>query len=694
MKSATSGVKGLGRPREDRAREGSRRASGGCADLVVLRTGSEEGVKFAAAELARDLAQVRGREVACEWRRRYDAGPGLWVGVASHLDGAVPLDRLTAADALDDALFVDVSGNAGVISGSNGRSVLFAVYRYLEALGCRWFRPGKDGEFVPRLRALPRAEIRMLERPSARHRCICIEGACSIRHVRDMIDYAARRGFNAYFLQFRNAYTFFERWYGRENPNGRTDYTTADAARAWERAKSEARRRGILLHTVGHGWTCEPFGISGLEWAPTKQRIPPPVVRHLARIDGRRGLYQGTPLNTNLCYSSPRVRRIMAAAVADYAGEHPDEELVHVWLADGTNNQCECARCGGARPSDFYVQILNQIDVLLTARRLETRIVFLAYVDLLWAPQAEKIANPDRFTLMFAPITRSFTAPLLTEEARRRKPVARLPPYRRNRLVFPRDTEENLRFLDQWRRSFAGDCVDFDFHLMFDPTCDPSGMEIVPVLYRDLRDLGALEMDGYISAQRTRIAFPTGVAMHVMGHTLWNAKAGYRRLVGSYFRDLFGAAGDDAYCYLTRLGRLSMTAVLRGEQSFEVVQVRRKMAGIQGEVARFAPTIDANLRRLEGLPSRRREQLGYRISAWEILRHHAWYMTEFAALIVRVDPGNVAGTAAAVGDGFEQLESDSRRRCRALHHVFDGYYNMRMIALMLRRFGYDFSDAL
>ena len=119
-----------------------------------------------------------------------------------------------------------------------------------------------------------------------------------------------------------------------------------------------------------------------------------------------------------------------------------------------------------------------------------------------------------------------------------------------------------------------------------------------------------------------------------------------------------------------------------------------RMAGIQEEVARFAPRIDATLQRLKGLPSRRRAQLEHRISAWEILLHHAWYMTEFAALIARVDPRDIAGTAAAVGDGFERLERQSRRRCRALHHVFDGYFNMRMIAWMLRRFGYDFSDAL
>ena len=48
----------------------------------------------------------------------------------------------------DDRVIIDVTEGRGYISGSNERSVLFAVYKYLEHLGCRWYRPGIDGEFI------------------------------------------------------------------------------------------------------------------------------------------------------------------------------------------------------------------------------------------------------------------------------------------------------------------------------------------------------------------------------------------------------------------------------------------------------------------------------------------------------------------------------------------------------------------
>ena len=32
-------------------------------------------------------------------------------------------------------------------------------------------------------------------------------------------------------------------------------------------------KRGMLHHAVGHGWTCEPFGIPGLEWKAEETEI-------------------------------------------------------------------------------------------------------------------------------------------------------------------------------------------------------------------------------------------------------------------------------------------------------------------------------------------------------------------------------------------------------------------------------------
>jgi Domain of unknown function (DUF4838) len=159
----------------------------------------------------------------------------------------------------------------------------------------------------------------------------------------------------------------------------------------------------------------------------------------------------------------------MTDAVVAYAQEHPEVDLLHFWLADGANNQCECENCAATRPSDFYVVMLNDIDRKLSALHLDTRIVFLAYVDLLWPPEHQRIQNPDRFVLMFAPITRTYSKTFSTDRA-----LPALPPFERNKLTFPHTIEQNLAFLRAWQAQFVrddgqpADSFDFDYHLMWD----------------------------------------------------------------------------------------------------------------------------------------------------------------------------------------------------------------------------------
>ncbi len=212
------------------------------------------------------------------------------------------------------------------MAGSNPRSVLFAVYRYLRELGFRWLRPGKRGEVVPKLRSIVLKGADINETASYRYRTITIEGACSFEHVRDLIDWMAKQQMNGYFIQFHLGTIFFKRWYehrGSKNLKPESlDQKKLEAGVAG--IVREIEKRGMNFERMGHGWTCAALGISGeVGWDVSKSDDVPEEKREwLAQITGKCELFGGITLNTNLNYGNPQVRETMTDAIVEYASEN------------------------------------------------------------------------------------------------------------------------------------------------------------------------------------------------------------------------------------------------------------------------------------------------------------------------------------------------------------------------------------
>ena len=90
---------------------------------------------FAAQELKKYLKKATSDDVMLSESARID-GQGILLRLAQR--GELP----TLEDAaLDDAILIDVENRCGVIAGSNARSVLIGVYRYLREMGFVFVRP-------------------------------------------------------------------------------------------------------------------------------------------------------------------------------------------------------------------------------------------------------------------------------------------------------------------------------------------------------------------------------------------------------------------------------------------------------------------------------------------------------------------------------------------------------------------------
>lgn len=491
----------------------------------------------------------------------------------------------------EDRIWIDVIGPKGVIKGSNPRAALIAVYRFLNEYGFHWIRAGKTGEICPSCIKLEH-HIAIRETAAYKHRGICIEGAVSFENVRDMIDYIPKIGMNAYFFQFRESHTFFDKWYQHaSNPKLTPEDFPPEKARSFiALLEQEIEKRGLIYHAVGHGWTCESFGIPGLGWDHVQITLPEETKKCLALVNGKRELWEEVPLMTNLCYSNPEVLERITRSVVEYCQEKPQVDVVHVWLSDGRNNFCECPDCASIIPADQYVALLNKIDEALTKAQIKTKIVFLIYFDLLWPPITEKLKNQDRFILMFAPITRTY--------AKSFDPQAEnweIPAYRRNQLEFPASIEENLAFLRGWQAIFSGDAFDYDYHFLWEMQLDLGQETLAKTLWQDIGHFHEIGLNGLVSCQTQRSFFPTGLGVYLMGKALWNPQLSYEACVMEYYCLAFGEEAPRCHEYLEKISALFDLEVIDGRSEWSISKAQSFRSAVYQLVQDFAPVIRHHL---------------------------------------------------------------------------------------------------
>jgi hypothetical protein len=544
----------------------------------------------------------------------------IWVGLDDALADKVP--HVENAH-MDDAIAVDVKEGSGFITGSNERSVLLAVYQFLKSLGCAWVRPGQEGERIPK-KEIDHVNVRICEVASYRHRGVCIEGADTYENILDMIDYLPKVGMNAYFMQFMVPGVFFTRWYEHlENPYlEKEDISRAEIEAMVTALEAEIGKRGLCYHKTGHGWTCEPFGIDGTSWDSEKTYLVSEETKHyLAQVDGQRELWKNVPLNTNLCYSNPTVRDKMTDAITEYCKKNQHVDMLHVWLADGENNHCECEECIKKRPADWYVKLLNELDEKLTAADVDTKIVFLIYVDLLWEPLEERLQNPDRFILMFAPITRNFGqnyGDYLVYDGD-------LPPYVRNELDMPDSLAQNLEQLRHWQRQFEGDSFVFDYHLMWAHVNDPGYEYCARNVFEDMKDLRKIGLNGMVSCQVHRCFFPTALPFNMMAAALWNEDCDYEEKASAYYIEAFGEDGLLLREYLKQVSELFLLyeGPARGAKVRVEGQLCKDYEALEKVIDEFTPVIHRNMEQEE----------------WRFIQLHKEYMVSLMKVLKCLEEG-------------------------------------------------------
>lgn len=552
--------------------------------------------QFAASELARYLKMMANSsgEVeikvvdSCTNIGEADYELGLFTDFGISADGLEDLE-------LDDAIHIDVDKSKGIIAGSNPRSILFAAYRFLEENGCRWIRPGKDGDYVP-VKDINNLSAHVSERAFYRFRGSSIGSEGTVENYIDKVEWFSKVGLN---MTFAGNSVGFD-WYGQEYLNlRRPEKRSAFESRLYsEKAVEELKKRGIIRHTGGHSWIYRVVEIFKEKYGAGE--LNEEAKKCLAMLNGRREVSRRGLGNTELCYGNPEVREALVKSIADFAEVNPEIEYLHYWIADGMRIECECELCRDTRPSDFYVMILNAVDEELTRRNLDTRIVFILYQVLIWPPEKERIKNPDRFVMMFAPARRDYSVPFDTEV----KDESYARPYRLNDYTHPLSMKEYMSYYRGWRKIFSGETFLFDYIMTRYQSFDPGYYGLTKMLAEDTKRLSELGIKGAVDCHLLRQSLPTRYPQYLHAKLLWNPQADIDKITREYFNGAFGPDGEKCIEYMSKLSENFSPDYFYPQNFYPGATVpneednpgiAKKLAEIPGIIENFRSVIEKNM---------------------------------------------------------------------------------------------------
>ena len=599
-------------------------------------------VDYAAEELKKYLRMMMPRCGGVPISYDPEAKDGLRLGLMQDFG----LDVSDAADPeKDDILYIDTDGENGIIAGSNYRSVLLAVYRYLRENGCRWLFPGVDGEYIPICDVKPTKYRKLAD---LRVRAQCNEGAEFQNCMMETIEFTPKIGLNSYMLEFDNPKVYYNYYYDHHynTANREPEPISSEQVLQWKRAcEAEIEKRGLIFQDMGHGWTAEPFGLDTTEgWTKKAQEIPAETRDYIAFCEGDRKLYHDCALNTQFCMSNPKARDIVATAIADYAENSPFVHYLHVWLADSNNNHCECDACREKITSDWYAMLMNDIDAKLTERGLDTRIVFCVYYDTAWAPETVKINNPERFTMLLGAITRSYT-----ETPDLLAPVEPVRPYDRNKNIFPTNLAQYVALTRDWEKMCPAPKFCYEYHFWVHQYYDVGGIRIARRIYEDVKAYRSAGFSGIIEDGSQRSFFPNGFAYFVYAESMFDKDVSFEALLEDYFSHAYGDGWREIAEYLELLGKTFDEKFLayehRRERSFYAPEHAVELRTIPAIVNAILPTLEA----------RKNSKVRVQTVAMRLLLRHAEYAKLLSEPFALKAEGKEDEALAAYTKAFETI---------------------------------------
>ncbi|MBR4863424.1 MAG: DUF4838 domain-containing protein [Oscillospiraceae bacterium] len=638
--------------------------------LIINKVRADHVIDHAAEELKKYLRMMMPESGEVDICYAPEAKDGFRLGLLE--DFGLPND--VEDPILDDVIHVDTTEDGGILAGSNMRSILFAVYRFLRENGCRWLYPGIDGEYIPTIDALQ--PVSWHKAADHRIRGFCDEGCVSQENMLECIDFYPKLELNTFMVEWFIPNGYYNRYYTHQHNTGNFIPEPANDTQIlrWRRhCETEISKRGLLLFAIGHGWTCKALGLptnNSVNNDFTYLTFTEEQLAAFAMINGERKMFRKAPLFTQICMSRADLRSKIADAIVDYAETHRNMTYLRVSLADGGKNHCECEECRKLRPADWFWKILNEADEKLTAKNLPTRLSFSSYMDTFFAPQEERLKNPDRFIMSYAPIARDYCSSINENSV-----IPEPTPYVRNAWERPTTTEAGYALFREYQKIWKGNVYCFEYHFWRHQFLDPGGLALARRLHEDVRALKVMGIRGMAEDGSQRSAWPNAFATYIYAATLMNRDVDFDTVAEDYFSHAYGADWKQAMQLLQKISDAFDFAYMEGTKSKD-----------EQISAYYNPDHVPQLKKVYELAALERNMAQKHLSmeyrpqtiSWRLLLRHAEYIEKWAAIMIaKAEGDNYKALAMAKDfcDDFGRHEPELQRyfdhslSCRVLEHI-------------------------
>lgn len=391
-------------------------------------------------------------------------------------------------------------GNNICLTGGSGRAVLYAVYDFLTALGCRWVAPSfefYEGNFdsIPQDSTLLYSPLdNKVEGPAFKYRKLYIEEgrSYSTSNLLQLIDWMPHARFNTLVCPINyegHDKVEWDNWRDRLTP--------------------ELKKRQVLIEVGGHGY--QNFINAKMDDGSLFKEHPDWFGRD------QQGHRSADPHQV-FCTSNPEAVAYLENNILAYLKSHPEIDIFDFWPPD-SERWCSCPACLAlGDDSDRHALLVSQVARFLKTRLPAIRLECIAYSHYTTPPQNEKL---DRDILLdFCPINQSFEFAIDDDGSP--------------------ENQIYHRAFQAWRRTFDGDISIYSYYRKYAWRSLPV---ILPhYLQRDLRYYRGAGAQGISVYSEPGDWFTYGVNHFVLGNLAWNPNLSVDSLVRQYCDIVYGSS--------------------------------------------------------------------------------------------------------------------------------------------------------